>query len=171
LRKPRSSDPRRKGGSMCGRYIHSHAGEVPARVACPRPPTWADGQLQRRSNSTSADRARASRRARFAVVRWGLSHFSPKASRGSSAPSTLALRPSRPPPLTVDRGGAAQRCLQLASGFYEWHVDEYGRKAPYLITVADQELFGFAALWTAALSKTARWSRAACISRCPRTRW
>src|ERR1700680_4579143 len=40
-----------------------------------------------------------------------------------------------------------QRCVQLASGFYEWHVDEYGRKAPYLITVADQELFGFAGLW------------------------
>lgn len=40
-----------------------------------------------------------------------------------------------------------QRALQLASGFYEWHVDEQGRKAPYLITVADQDLFSIAGLW------------------------
>ena len=40
-----------------------------------------------------------------------------------------------------------QRCIQPASGFYEWHVDAQGRKAPYLITVADQEVFGFAGLW------------------------
>jgi putative SOS response-associated peptidase YedK len=40
-----------------------------------------------------------------------------------------------------------QRCLQLASGFYEWRVDANGRKAPFLITLADQELFGFAGLW------------------------
>jgi putative SOS response-associated peptidase YedK len=40
-----------------------------------------------------------------------------------------------------------QRCLQLASGFYEWHLDSSGRKAPYLITIADQELFALAGLW------------------------
>jgi len=40
-----------------------------------------------------------------------------------------------------------QRCLQLASGFYEWHVNQHGRKAPYLITLADQDLFAFAGLW------------------------
>jgi putative SOS response-associated peptidase YedK len=40
-----------------------------------------------------------------------------------------------------------QRCLQLASGFYEWHLDHYGRKSPYLISLVDQELFAFAGLW------------------------
>jgi putative SOS response-associated peptidase YedK len=39
------------------------------------------------------------------------------------------------------------RCLQLASGFYEWHVNQHGRKAPYLIKLADQDLFAFAGLW------------------------
>jgi len=40
-----------------------------------------------------------------------------------------------------------QRCLQVASGFYEWHVDACGRKAPFFIHLADQEVFAFAGLW------------------------
>jgi len=31
--------------------------------------------------------------------------------------------------------------------FYEWHLDAHGHKAPYLITLADQDSFAFAALW------------------------
>jgi putative SOS response-associated peptidase YedK len=41
----------------------------------------------------------------------------------------------------------AQRCLQLAAGFYEWHLDEAGRKNPFFIHVEDQEVFAFAGLW------------------------
>ena len=41
----------------------------------------------------------------------------------------------------------AQRCLQFATGFYEWHVDGDGRKAPYYIHLNDQPVFAFAALW------------------------
>ena len=41
-----------------------------------------------------------------------------------------------------------QRCLVLASGFYEWHVLADGKsKQPYFIKPADQESFGFAGLW------------------------
>jgi putative SOS response-associated peptidase YedK len=40
-----------------------------------------------------------------------------------------------------------QRCLQLASAFYEWHLDTTGRKAPYYIHLNDQSTFAFAALW------------------------
>jgi putative SOS response-associated peptidase YedK len=40
-----------------------------------------------------------------------------------------------------------QRCLQVTSGFYEWHMDESGRKVPYYIHLNDQEDFAFAALW------------------------
>lgn len=42
---------------------------------------------------------------------------------------------------------SGRRCLQFASGFYEWHVDAQGVKRPYYIHLADQELFAFAALW------------------------
>jgi putative SOS response-associated peptidase YedK len=41
----------------------------------------------------------------------------------------------------------SQRCLQLASGFYEWHVDGAGRKAPYYIHLSDQPIFPFASVW------------------------
>jgi putative SOS response-associated peptidase YedK len=39
-----------------------------------------------------------------------------------------------------------QRCIMPAAAFYEWHM-EHGKKNPFLIKLADQELFGFAALW------------------------
>ena len=34
-----------------------------------------------------------------------------------------------------------------AVGFYEWHLHPDGRKQPFYIHLADQELFCFAALW------------------------
>jgi len=41
-----------------------------------------------------------------------------------------------------------QRCLVLASGFYEWHLLPDGRsKQPYFIRPADQDSFAFAGLW------------------------
>lgn len=41
----------------------------------------------------------------------------------------------------------AQRCLIVAAGFYEWHLQENGTKTPFYITCADQPVFGFAGLW------------------------
>ena len=81
------------------------------------------------------------------TVRWGLVPFF---TRGESPTySTINARIETFETAASYRGPwrRGQRCVQLASGFYEWHVHEYGRKAPYLITVADQELFGFAGLW------------------------
>jgi len=87
----------------------------------------------------------------FTTVRWGLVPFfargePPKYSTINARIETFETAASYRGPWR--RG---QRCLQLASGFYEWHLDEYGRKAPYLITVADQELFAFAGLWDRSL--------------------
>ena len=53
----------------------------------------------------------------------------------------------RPPPPIGAPGSARQRCLQIANGFFEWHLDESGRKIPYYIHLADQPIFAFAALW------------------------
>lgn len=83
----------------------------------------------------------------YAHVRWGLIPFftrgdPPKFSTINARVETFETAASYRGPWR--RG---QRCLQLASGFYEWHLDRYGRKAPYLIMVADQDLFSFAALW------------------------
>jgi putative SOS response-associated peptidase YedK len=41
-----------------------------------------------------------------------------------------------------------QRCIMPSSGFYEWQLLPDGKtKQPYYITLNDQEIFGFAALW------------------------
>jgi putative SOS response-associated peptidase YedK len=81
------------------------------------------------------------------LVRWGLIPFFAKGDPGkflttNARRETVTTSPSYRGPWK--RG---QRCLQLASGFYEWHTDAGGRKAPYHITVVDQPLFAFASLW------------------------
>jgi putative SOS response-associated peptidase YedK len=40
-----------------------------------------------------------------------------------------------------------RRCLVVADGFYEWAKTPTGRKQPYFITVAGDQLFAFAGLW------------------------
>jgi putative SOS response-associated peptidase YedK len=84
---------------------------------------------------------------RGSLVRWGLIPFfargeAPKYSTINARIETVEKTASYRGPWT--RG---QRCLQVASGFYEWHVDGEGRKAPYYIHLNDQSVFAFAALW------------------------
>jgi putative SOS response-associated peptidase YedK len=81
------------------------------------------------------------------MMRWGLIPFfahgePPKYSTINARIETVETAPSYRGPWK--RG---QRCLQIASGFYEWHTDATGRKAPYLIQLNDQDMFAFAALW------------------------
>lgn len=83
----------------------------------------------------------------WATVRWGLVPCfargePPKYSTINARIETFETAASYRSPWNL-----GQRSLQLASGFYEWHLDSQGRKAPYLITVVDQELFSFAGLW------------------------
>jgi putative SOS response-associated peptidase YedK len=41
-----------------------------------------------------------------------------------------------------------RRCIVPALGFYEWHVNPDGSKQPYYIHLEDQDVFGFAGLWS-----------------------
>jgi putative SOS response-associated peptidase YedK len=48
-----------------------------------------------------------------------------------------------------------QRCLQVASGFYEWQVQQDGKtKIAFYITCTDQPVFAFAALWDSSRTAT-----------------
>ena len=81
------------------------------------------------------------------MVRWGLIPYftrgePPRFSTINARIETLETAPSYREPW--QRG---QRCLQVASGFYEWHLDARGRKAPYFVHLAAQDVFAFAALW------------------------
>jgi putative SOS response-associated peptidase YedK len=81
------------------------------------------------------------------MVRWGLV---PAFCKGvAPAYSTINARIETMETAAAYRGPwqRSQRCLQFASGFYEWHASASGRKNPYYITCADQDVFAFAALW------------------------
>jgi putative SOS response-associated peptidase YedK len=81
------------------------------------------------------------------TLRWGLIPFfargePPKYSTINARIETMETAASYRGPWK--RG---QRCLQIATGFFEWHLDEADRKAPYFIHLNDQPLFAFAGLW------------------------
>ena len=80
-------------------------------------------------------------------LRWGLIPFFAKGEPPKY--STINARIETVETAASYRGPwkRGQRCLQIATGFFEWHLDEAGRKAPYFIHLNDQPLFGFAGLW------------------------
>jgi putative SOS response-associated peptidase YedK len=67
------------------------------------------------------------------MMRWGLIPFFAKGEAPTY--STINARLETVETAASYRGPwtRGQRCLQLAAGFYEWHLDDTGRKAPYLI--------------------------------------
>jgi putative SOS response-associated peptidase YedK len=80
-------------------------------------------------------------------IRWGLIPFFAKGEPPKY--STINARIETVETAASYRGPwkRGQRCLQVATGFYEWHMNAEGRKAPFYITVVDQPLFAFAGLW------------------------
>jgi putative SOS response-associated peptidase YedK len=83
------------------------------------------------------------------MMRWGLIPFfaqgeAPKFSTINATVEKLEIAPTW-------RGSwqRGRRCIIPANGFYEWHLEDDGRKQPYLIELADQPLFGFAGIWDA----------------------
>lgn len=81
------------------------------------------------------------------LLRWGLIPFFAKGEPPKY--STINARIETLETVASYRGPwkRGQRCLQLACGFYEWHLNAEGRKTPYYIHLADQPIFAFAALW------------------------
>jgi len=131
---------------VCGRYIIRQQAKSLAEWEKYGPPPFLDSYNVAPTQQVPILRTRDGN-PEYVDVRWGLVPFF---SRGEPPKfSTINARIETFETAASYRGPwrRGQRCLQLASGFYEWHLDHYGRKAPYLITVADQELFGFAALW------------------------
>lgn len=84
---------------------------------------------------------------RGSSIRWGLIPFFAKGEPPKY--STINARIETVETAASYRGPwkRGQRCLQVATGFFEWHVDGAGRKAPYYIHLADQAVFAFAGLW------------------------
>ena len=84
------------------------------------------------------------------LMRFGLIPFFAKGVAGKY--STINARVETIESSAAYRGPwkRQQRCLVLASGFYEWHLLPDGKsKQPYFIKPADQDSFAFAGLWDA----------------------
>ena len=131
---------------MCGRYIIRQQTKALREWEKYGPPPFLDSYNVAPTQQVPILRMQGGR-PQFTEVRWGLVPFfthgaAPKYSTINARIESFETAASYRGPWR--RG---QRCLQLASGFYEWHLDQYGRKSPYLISLADQELFAFAGLW------------------------
>jgi putative SOS response-associated peptidase YedK len=133
---------------MCGRYVSPDEASIEREFNLVRsewqfPPSYNVAPTQQvpivRSNDDGVRQG--------LNVRWGLIPYFAKGLPGKY--STINARIETMETTASYRGPwqRGQRCLQVAVGFYEWHQDDTGRKAPYYIRLNDQAVFGFAGLW------------------------
>jgi putative SOS response-associated peptidase YedK len=130
---------------MCGRYILAQAAlaEQYFRVhGTPWSPSFNIAPTQQVPVVRIRNKERVAENLRWGLIPFFAKGEPPKYSTINARIETVETAASYRGPWS--RG---QRALQVASGFYEWHLDADGRKFPYYIHLADQEAFAFAALW------------------------
>jgi putative SOS response-associated peptidase YedK len=81
------------------------------------------------------------------MMRWGLVPFFAKGVPG--AYSTINARIESMETTASYRGPwkRGQRCIVPVSGFYEWHVNDDGKKQPFYIKDSEREVYGLGGLW------------------------
>ena len=79
-------------------------------------------------------------------MRFGLIPFFAKGVPGQYSTINARVETVRTSPAYRTAWNRGQRCLVIASGFYEWQVVGEG-KQPWYVSCADQPVFGFAGLW------------------------
>ncbi len=131
---------------MCGRYA-LHRVSFADREFQVNHPAWT---LEARYNvaphhSVPVVRAQSGEREGL-MMRWGLIRASSSVAGAPPAYSTINARVEVIETAASFRGAwhRRQRCLQLACGLHEWHMDAAGHKVPYFIHLEDQETFAFA---------------------------
>lgn len=132
---------------MCGRYVTRDQAAVEQAFSVVKP-WWHFEPSYNVAPTQSVPLVRMTEDGREGVMlRWGLIPFfargvAPKYSTINARIETVETAASYRGPWK-----RAQRCIQVAAGFYEWHLSADGRKQPYFIYIADRAVFGFAALW------------------------
>ena len=132
---------------MCGRYVSPDEASIEREFNLAR----AEWQFPASFNVAPTQQVpviRSMRGERQGLrLRWGLIPFFAKGE--PTKYSTINARIETVETAASYRGPwkRGQRCLQIASGFYEWHLDSQGRKAPFYIHLLDQPVFAFAGLW------------------------
>jgi putative SOS response-associated peptidase YedK len=132
---------------MCGRYVTKDQAAIERAFSIVKP-WW---RFEASYNVAPSQQVPVVREnageSEGAMLRWGLVPFfckgvAPKYSTINARIETVETAASYRGPWK--RG---QRCIQVAAGFYEWHLGVDGRKQPFLIHLIDREVFGFAGLW------------------------
>jgi len=132
---------------MCGRYVTKDQASIERAFSVVKP-WWRFDASYNVAPTQQVPVVRSAAGEREGVMlRWGLIPFfakgvAPKYSTINARLETVETAASYRGPWK--RG---QRCIQVAAGFYEWHLTADGRKQPFFIHLADREVFGFAALW------------------------
>jgi putative SOS response-associated peptidase YedK len=132
---------------VCGRYVTKDQAAMERAFSVVKP-WWRFDASYNVAPTQSVPIVRLAEGEREGVMmRWGLIPFfakgvPPRYSTINARIETVETAPSYRGPW--NRG---QRCIQVAAGFYEWHLSVDGQKRPYLIQVSDQDVFGFAGLW------------------------
>lgn len=86
------------------------------------------------------------------MLRWGLIPFFAKGVTPKYSTINAKIEKLEAGPAWRGPWKRGQRCVQLCAGFYEWHLTDSGRKQPFFIHLADQEVFGFASIWDRSVS-------------------
>lgn len=130
---------------MCGRYILSQAAAAERYFAVHGTP-WSPSFNVAPSQQVPVVRIREGERV-GETLRWGLIPYFAKGEPLKG--STINARSETVETIASYKGPwqRGQRCIQVANGFYEWHLEPDGRKFPYYVHLSDQEVFGFASLW------------------------
>jgi putative SOS response-associated peptidase YedK len=136
---------------MCGRYVSPGEASIErefnlAHTEWQFPPSYNVAPTQQVPIVRSVDGERQGAR-----LRWGLIPFSAKGEVEKYTIINARIETLQTAASYRGPWKRGQRCLQIATGFYEWHIDAACRKAPYYIHLKDQPVFAFAGLWDRSL--------------------
>jgi putative SOS response-associated peptidase YedK len=132
---------------MCGRYILAQAAKFERAVRLGKV-SWHFELSYNVAPTQNVPVVRAAAGVREGLMmRWGLIPFFAKGVPPKYSTINATVEKLETSPVWRTPWKRGQRCIQLAAGFYEWHLSASGKKQPYFIHLADHEVFGFASLW------------------------
>jgi putative SOS response-associated peptidase YedK len=156
---------------VCGRYVSPDAAAIErefnlARAEWQFPPSFNVAPTE----EVPVVRLRKGER-QGVRLRWGLI---PYFSRGVPPRfSTINARMENIKTAASYRGpwSRTQRCLVVASGFYEWQTQADGKsRVPWYIHLNDQQIFAFAGLWDSSRTAAGAWIESCVLITLPANR-
>jgi putative SOS response-associated peptidase YedK len=130
---------------MCGRYVTPEIAEAERNLTV----HWLE--YERSYNVAPTQRVPVVRsvdgKRQALLMRWGLIPFFAKGVATKYSTINASIEKMTEGPTWRGPWRRGQRCVLVAAGFYEWHLNVDGTKTPFLVTCVDQPVFCFAGLW------------------------